>query len=150
MLTQNQDAPEDTAAPATPAPTKLNVRPDLFDESYSPEQYQQMMAMYEGTLQHIEEGEIVKSRVLRVTENAVILDVGFKSEGAVPIEEFKDPKSLKEGDEIEVFLESDEPVEGTLVKKIKGGVVVDLMGVDAFLPGSQIALRRVPNIDELL
>src|SRR6202021_3807054 len=46
--------------------------------------------------------------------------------------------------------ETDQPVEGTLVKKIKGGVVVDLMGVDAFLPGSQIALRRVPNIDELL
>src|SRR3990170_2061597 len=180
MLTQNQDAPEDTAAPATPAPTKLNVRADLFDESYSPEQYQQMMAMYEGTLQHIEEGEIVKSRVLRVTENAVILDVGFKSEGAVPIDEFKEPSQIKPGDEVEVFLEnledqegavvlskkkadfmrvwerirvaheSDEPVEGTLVKKIKGGVVVDLMGVDAFLPGSQIALRRVPNIDELL
>ncbi|HWO89143.1 MAG TPA: 30S ribosomal protein S1 [Gemmatimonadales bacterium] len=158
----------------------MNVRPDLYEESYTPEQYEQMMAMYEGTLQHIEEGEIVKSKVLRVTENAVILDVGFKSEGAVPIEEFKDAKSLKEGDEVEVFLEhledndgavvlskkkadfmrvwerirvaheSDEPVEGTLVKKIKGGVVVDLMGVDAFLPGSQIALRRVPNIDELL
>src|SRR5690606_6053796 len=46
--------------------------------------------------------------------------------------------------------ESDQPVEGTLMKKIKGGVVVNLMGVDAFLPGSQIALRRVPNIDELL
>src|SRR3989304_9751450 len=105
MLTQNQDAPEDTAAPATPAPTKLNVRADLFDESYSPEQYQQMMAMYEGTLQHIEEGEIVKSRVLRVTETAVILDVGFKSEGAVAIEEFKDAKSLKEGDEVEDFLD---------------------------------------------
>jgi len=46
--------------------------------------------------------------------------------------------------------EKDEGVKGTLVKKIKGGVVVDLMGVDAFLPGSQIALRRCPNIDELL
>src|SRR5204862_5847063 len=46
--------------------------------------------------------------------------------------------------------EKDEAVSGTLVKKIKGGVVVDLMGVDAFLPGSQIALRRVPNVDELL
>jgi small subunit ribosomal protein S1 len=46
--------------------------------------------------------------------------------------------------------EGDQPVEGTLIKKIKGGVVVNLMGVDAFLPGSQIALRRVPNIDELL
>jgi small subunit ribosomal protein S1 len=185
-LTQNEDAREQAEgpAPATPAASppasKLNVRPDLYDESYSPEQYAQMMAMYEGTLQHIEEGEIVKSKVLRVTDSAVILDVGFKSEGAVPIEEFKDARALKEGDEIEVYLENlednegavvlskkkadfmrvwerirvayenDEPVEGTLVKKIKGGVVVDLMGVDAFLPGSQIALRRVPNIDELL
>src|SRR5205814_7668227 len=49
-----------------------------------------------------------------------------------------------------VAYESDQPVAGTLVKKIKGGVVVDLMGVDAFLPGSQIALRRVPNVVELL
>src|SRR5258706_485382 len=51
---------------------------------------------------------------------------------------------------IRLAYENEQPVEGTLVKKIKGGVVVDLMGVDAFLPGSQIALRRVPNIDELL
>ena len=117
-LTQNEDAAEPDAASATPpAPpaTKLNVRPDLYDESYSPEQYAQMMAMYEGTLQHIEEGEIVKSRVLRVTDNAVILDVGFKSEGAVPIEEFKDAKLLKEGDEIEVFLENLEDNEGAVV-----------------------------------
>ena len=170
----------DAAVATLPVKKDLNVRADLYDESYSVEEYETMMAMYEGTLQHVQEGEIVKSRVLRVTENAVILDVGFKSEGAVAIEEFKDAKSLKVGDEVEVFLEhledndgavvlskkkadfmrvweririaheSDEPVEGTLVKKIKGGVVVDLMGVDAFLPGSQIALRRVPNIDELL
>jgi small subunit ribosomal protein S1 len=158
----------------------LKVRPDLYDEGYSDEQYDEMLRLYEGTLQSIAEGEIVRSKVLRVTETHVILDVGFKSEGAVPIEEFKDPQNIKPGDEVEVFLEdlenqdgavvlskkkadfmrvwerirhayeSDEPVAGTLVKKIKGGVVVDLMGVDAFLPGSQIALRRVPNIDELL
>ena len=158
----------------------LRVRPDLYDEDYSDEQYDEMMKLYEGTLQSIAEGEIVKSKVLRVTDTHVILDVGFKSEGAVPIDEFKDPRSINPGDEVEVFLEnledqegavvlskkkadfmrvwerirqayeSDQPVEGTLVKKIKGGVVVDLMGVDAFLPGSQIALRRVPNIDELL
>jgi small subunit ribosomal protein S1 len=180
MLTQETEDVVQQAAPASGTTGKLTVRPDLYDESYSPEEYEAMMAMYEGTLQHVQEGEIVKSRVLRVTDNAVILDVGFKSEGAVPIEEFKDARSLKEGDEVEVFLEhledndgavvlskkkadfmrvwerirvaheSDEAVEGTLVKKIKGGVVVDLMGVDAFLPGSQIALRRVPNIDELL
>jgi small subunit ribosomal protein S1 len=162
------------------SPTGLRVRQDLYDEDYSDSDYEQMLSMYEGTMSQIVEGEIVKSKVLRVTDNAVILDVGFKSEGSVPLDEFKDPHSLKEGDEVEVFLEhledqegavvlskkkadfmrvwekirvaheSDQPVEGTLVKKIKGGVVVNLMGVDAFLPGSQIALRRVPNIDELL
>jgi len=158
----------------------IRVRPDLYDEQYSPQQYEEMMALYEGTLQSIVEGEIVTSKILRVTDTHVILDVGFKSEGAVPIDEFKEPEKLQAGDAVEVFLErledqdgavvlskkkadfmrvwekirhayeNDEPVRGTLIKKIKGGVVVDLMGVDAFLPGSQIALRRVPNIDELL
>ncbi|HEV8358529.1 MAG TPA: 30S ribosomal protein S1 [Gemmatimonadales bacterium] len=159
-------------------PAGIRIREDLLDENYSSEEYERMLSMYEGTMASIAEGEIVKSRVLRVTENAVILDVGFKSEGSVPLDEFKDPP--KEGDEVEVFLEhledqegavvlskkkadfmrvwekiriayeSDQPVAGTLMKKIKGGVVVNVMGVDAFLPGSQIALRRVPNIDELL
>ncbi len=158
----------------------LRVREDLYDESYSDEEYQEMLAMYEGTMASIAEGEIVASKILRVTDNAVILDLGFKSEGSVPLDEFPDPSVLEVGAEVEVFLEhledqdgavvlskkkadfmrvwekirmaheSDEPVEGMLVKKIKGGVVVNLMGVDAFLPGSQIALRRVPNIDELL
>src|SRR5437867_3326520 len=183
MLVDTENLPESKSetparAPA-PAHSHLRVRSDLHEE-YSSDEIAKMTELYEGTLSNIEEGEIVKSKVLRVTDTAVILDVGFKSEGAVPIDEFKDPKSLKEGDEVEVFLEhledqegavvlskkkadfmrvwekireaheKDEAVTGTLVKKIKGGVVVDLMGVDAFLPGSQIALRRVPNIDELL
>src|SRR5688572_7421527 len=160
------------------SPTGLRVRDDLYDEDYSDSEYETMLSMYEGTMQSIVEGEIVKSKVLRVTEGAVILDVGFKSEGSVPLDEFKEIPNV--GDEVEVFLEhledsegavvlskkkadfmrvwekirmayeSDEPVEGVLIKKIKGGVVVSVMGVDAFLPGSQIALRRVPNIDELL
>ncbi len=158
-----------------------NRRPELYEEDeYTSDEYEQMMDMYNGTLASIEEGEIVKSIVLEIRENMVVLDIGFKSEGTIPLEEFKDMPDLKVGDEVEVLLEhledqegsvvlskkkadfmrvwerirvayeSDQPVEGTLVKKIKGGVVVDLMGVDAFLPGSQIALRRVPNIDELL
>jgi len=170
----------DTPSNRTGTPSSILVRADLIDEQYTPEQYEQMLALYEGTLQSIVEGEIVKSHVLRVTDTHVILDVGFKSEGAVSRDEFKEPDKLQPGDEVEVFLErledqdgavvlskkkadfmrvwekirhayeNDAPVSGTLVKKIKGGVVVDLMGVDAFLPGSQIALRRVPNIDELL
>jgi small subunit ribosomal protein S1 len=173
----DQDTP---AGSKFATPTGLRVRDDLYDEQYSNEEYEQMLSLYEGTMASIAEGEIVKSKVLRVTENAVILDVGFKSEGSVPLDEFNNPQDLKEGDEVEVFLEhledhegavvlskkkadfmrvwekirvayeSNEPVLGSLKKKIKGGVVVDLMGVDAFLPGSQIALRRVPNIDDLL
>jgi small subunit ribosomal protein S1 len=158
-----------------------NLRPELYDEDdYSQDELETMMEMYNGTMASIEEGEIVKSRVLDIRDNMVVLDIGFKSEGTVPLEEFKDLPDLKPGDEVEVLLEhledqegsvvlskkkadfmrvwerirvayeNDEPVRGALIKKIKGGVVVDLMGVDAFLPGSQIALRRVPNVDELL
>jgi len=128
----------------------------------------------------IREGQIVQARVLRITEATVILEFGFKSEGAVPLDEFKDPESIEAGQEVEVLLESledddgvvvlskkkadflrvwelikdayenDRPVKGLLTRKIKGGVTVDIMGVDAFLPGSQIALRRVPNIEDLI
>src|SRR5512138_2553010 len=158
-----------------------NRRPELYEEDeYSSEEYEQMMDMYNGTLASIDEGEIVKSKVLEIRDNLVVLDIGFKSEGTIPLEEFKDMPDLKPGDEVEVLLEhledqegsvvlskkkadfmrvwekirvayeNNQPVQGSLKKKIKGGVVVDLMGVDAFLPGSQIALRRVPNIDDLL
>ena len=71
--------------------TGLMVRADLYDEDYSEDEYEQMLSMYEGTMASIVEGEIVKSKVLRITENAVILDVGFKSEGSVPLDEFKEP-----------------------------------------------------------
>src|SRR6202171_3162909 len=157
------------------------LRPELYDEDdYSQDELETMMEMYHGTMASSEEGEIVKSRVLDIRDNMVVLDIGFKSEGTIPLEEFKDLPDLKPGDEVEVLLEhledqegsvvlskkkadfmrvwerirvayeNDEPGRGSLIKKIKGGVVVDLMGVDAFLPGSQIALRRVPNVDELL
>jgi len=162
--------------PSTLAP----MSPFFEDEEYSPEEYEQLLGMYEQTLSNIEEGEIVKAKVLRVTENAVILDVGFKSEGSITRDEFKNADQLQPGDEVEVFLENledadgvvvlskkkadflrvwekikrayeeNEQVPGILTRKIKGGVTVDLMGVDAFLPGSQIALRRVPNIEDLI
>src|SRR6266704_3038794 len=146
MLVDTENLPESKSEAPAPAPahSHLRVRSDLHEE-YSSDEIAKMTELYEGTLSNIEEGEIVKSKVLRVTDTAVILDVGFKSEGAVPIDEFK-----RVWERIREAYEKDEPVQGTLVKKIKGGVVVDLMGVDAFLPGSQIALRRVPNIDELL
>jgi small subunit ribosomal protein S1 len=182
----NEDGPIMTSArpprrSARQATASLgSFSPFVEDDEYSSSEYEEMLAMYEETLSNIEEGEIVKARVLRITENAVILDVGFKSEGSISRDEFKNVDSLKPGDEVEVFLESledgdgvvvlskkkadflrvwekiktaheeNEKVPGMLTRKIKGGVTVDLMGVDAFLPGSQIALRRVPNIEDLI
>ncbi|MBX9929344.1 MAG: 30S ribosomal protein S1 [Gemmatimonadaceae bacterium] len=181
MSTMTPDAPSKKPSTKGQLRPLANRRPELYDEDeYTSADYERMLDLYNGTLASIEEGEIVKSKVLEIRDNLVVLDIGFKSEGTIPLEEFKDMPELKAGDEVEVLLEhledaegsvvlskkkadfmrvwerirvayeSDQPVEGTLMKKIKGGVVVDLMGVDAFLPGSQIALRRVPNIDELL
>ncbi len=163
------------------ASSTVNIRRDLFDEEeYSLDEYEALLDVYEESIQDIREGQIVTGHILRVDENVVVLDIGFKSEGAVPRDEFKETESLEVGAEVDVFLENledqdgrvvlskkkadfykvwdkirqayetGEIVQGQLARKIKGGVIVDLFGVDAFLPGSQIALRRVPDIDALI
>ncbi len=173
--------PELTADQVERRARELGVRADLFDEhEYSDEEYEQMLSMYEDTLKNIEEGEIVKAKIVRVTETAAILDLGFKSEGSVPLDEFRAAEDVQPGAEVDVFLErledqegvvvlskkkadflrvweqikeaydDDRPITGMIKKKVKGGVTVDIMGVDAFLPGSQVALRRVPNVDDLI
>ena len=163
------------------------ISPELLSDPYGEEvldisaaDFEALLSDHADVMGDFREGEIVHAKVLRVTDSMVILEFGFKSEGAVPLDEFKDRDSIAPGQEVEVLLESledddgivvlskkkadflrvwekireaheaDEPVEGMLARKIKGGVTVDIMGVDAFLPGSQIALRRVPNIDDLL
>ncbi len=164
---------------------RLGISVELVMDPYGEEaldvsrsEFEQLLGEFGQDLQDIREGEIVNARVLSVTDSAVILEFGFKSEGSVNLDEFKDPPVA--GEEVEVLLEhledddgivvlskkkadflrvwekikeaheADRPVKGTLVRKIKGGVTVDIMGVDAFLPGSQIALRRVPNIEDLI
>jgi len=159
----------------------VDIRADLFDEDeYTLDEYEELLGLYEESIKDIREGQIVKGHILRVDDNVVVLDVGFKSEGAVPIDEFKPTDDMEVGAEVDVFLEDledengrvvlskkkadffkvwdkirhaydhGEIVQGRLARKIKGGVIVDLFGVDAFLPGSQIALRRVPDIDALI
>ena len=152
-----------------------------FEESfYRPTEVQTALEKYKESLEGIEEGKVVKGKILKITEKEVFVDVNFKSEGILHVNEFKDVASFKVGDEIEVFLEqvedsegqlilsksradflrvwdriyksfeSQEIVEGTILRRIKGGVVVDLFGVDAFLPGSQIDLRQIPDMDSLI
>ncbi|MFH1700397.1 MAG: 30S ribosomal protein S1 [Candidatus Zixiibacteriota bacterium] len=153
---------------------------DLDAKEYNQEEFDELMSMYEGTLRDIKEGEIVPGTVIGVTRDDIIVDVGFKSEGIIPVNEFIGEVNIKVGDEIEVYLEAVEDSKGQLVlskqkadfmrvwdrirvahdagdlvpgkikRRIKGGVVVDVMGVDAFLPGSQVALRQVPDFDALI
>ena len=152
----------------------------VVEREYSPDEFSELLKMYETTLHDIQEGEIVKGMVMGVTKEDVIVDVGFKSEGIIPISEFPEPLNIKVGDGIEVFLDAIEDQDGQLVlskqkadfmrvwekvkeshnqgdliegkikRRIKGGMVVDLVGVDAFLPGSQIALKQIPDFDALL
>ena len=127
------------------------------------------------------EGEIVTGTVVQVARDSVIIDIGGKSEGVIPLSEFAEPASVKAGDKVDVFIESrenddglvtiskekadkmkvwdeissacerDELIEGTISQRVKGGLSVLIRGgVKAFLPGSQVDLRPIRNLDKLI
>lgn len=148
-----------------------------FNSTYSQEEFLALAKLYSESFRDVKEGELVKGKIVRIQGDLVILDVGFKSEGAVSKLEFNNPDEMKIGREVEVVLESVEDQEGNLVlskqradflkiwervisahetgeiiqgkivKRIKGGMVVDLMGMEAFLPGSQIDIRPIRDFD---
>jgi small subunit ribosomal protein S1 len=152
---------------------------DSPSDEYTADEYNQLMGMYENTLNTIEEKEIVTGRIVSIDEKYVVIDIGFKSEGIIAVNEFsnKSLENMAPGDEVEVFLdrvedkegqlilsrrkadillawekiegahETGEVVEGLIKRRIKGGMVVDLFGIDAFLPGSQIDVRPVRDFD---
>jgi len=152
---------------------------EAASEDYTDEEFHELAGMYENTLSEIEEKEIVTGIVVSVDEKYVIVDIGFKSEGIVPANEFSNKvlENLQPGDEVEVFLdrvedregqlilsrkkadilqaweniekshETGEVIEGYIQRRIKGGMVVDIFGIDAFLPGSQIDVRPVRDFD---
>ncbi|MBI3194299.1 MAG: 30S ribosomal protein S1 [Ignavibacteriae bacterium] len=168
----------------TKHPSGLKKPPKfLVDEEYggyTNDELQELARMYDTTFHDVKEGEIVRGRIVAINDDGVAIDIGFKSEGIVPIVEFPNIDELKPGDEIEVFLQSVEDKEGQLVlsrkradfiriwerilrahdttevlqgkitRRIKGGLVVDLFGIEAFLPGSQIDVRPVRDFDQFL
>ena len=136
--------------------------------------------LYDESLKTLQEGQIVKGRIIGMTSTEVTIDVGYKSEGVVALEEFDDRAQLKVGDEVEVLLEAVENDDGLVVlskrkaervkgwerllaetkegdlvtgrvtRKVKGGLMVDVDGVEAFLPASQVFLRGFGNLDSLV
>jgi SSU ribosomal protein S1P len=147
------------------------------DSPYSPEEVKTMVELYDRSLKQFDAGEIVKGRIIGFTESDVIVDIGFKSSGLVPKIEFPNLEELKPGDEVEVYLDSVEDqdgqvvlsrrradfiriwdkivaahdnqtvVQGTVLRRVKGGLMVNLMGLEAFLPGSQVDVKPVRDFD---
>ncbi len=134
-------------------------------------------ASYEKTLNSVENNEVVKGTVTSINKREVIVNVGYKSEGVIPASEFRYNPDLKVGDEVEVYIESQENRQGQLVLshkkariatswtrvnealendevitgfvkcRTKGGMIVDVFGIEAFLPGSQIDVKPIRDYD---
>jgi len=158
----------------------LNPQLDGGDEDFA--------SLFEASLKErggegiLKEGDLVKGTVVQVTKDYAVVDIGYKSEGQIPISEFTNPRgevTVKDGDPVEVLLESrendtgmvvlskekadkmriwdeisaacerDEIVKGVIVGRVKGGLSVDI-GVKAFLPGSQVDIRPVRNLDQYI
>jgi small subunit ribosomal protein S1 len=171
FLTQNmEDSP----------PTEATEESDEAKGKH--EEGESFQELYEESLHEVSEGEVVHGRVIHVGPEFVTVDIGFKSEGQVPLSEFRQKEgvpSVHIGDEIDVFVErkeseiglvslskekadkykfweeisrawnEDQVIEGKIVSRIKGGLTVDI-GIPAFLPGSQVDIRPIRNLEKFI
>ncbi|MCC5938029.1 MAG: 30S ribosomal protein S1 [Lunatimonas sp.] len=148
-----------------------------FGEGYTQAERAEMEKLYDKTLNEITEKEVITGTVVGINDKDVIINIGFKSDGLVPLSEFRDLEDLKIGDEVELFIEEqenslgqlvlsrkkakmvkawqliedalefDNVIEGLVKRRTKGGLIVDIYGVEAFLPGSQIDVKPIRDFD---
>jgi small subunit ribosomal protein S1 len=200
IVNPNAEGQEQAAAPAADAATATTNVPvqapveetvaahDDFDWSidkrnvatYSKEEKEKYDKVYENTFVTINDGELIKGTVVGITKTDVVLNIGFKSDGLISLNEFRDMPNLKVGDEVEVMVvekedrdghlnlsrkqaritraweriveihKSGEIVTGTVTSKTKGGLIVDVFGMETFLPGSQIDVKPVTDYDQFV
>jgi small subunit ribosomal protein S1 len=178
-----------TATPNVPAaPTQFDTAHDDFDWSidkrnvshYAPTEKEKYDKVYEDTFKVINDNEMVKGIVVGLTKTDVVINIGFKSDGLVSFNEFRDLQGLAVGDEVEVMVvekedrqghlhlsrkqaritrawerivevhKTGEVVTGTVTSKTKGGLIVDVFGMETFLPGSQIDVKPVTDYDQFV
>jgi small subunit ribosomal protein S1 len=146
------------------------------------EDMQSIEDLYEQSFRNIQEGEVIRGRIVQISDDHIMVDIGYKSEGQIPVHEFRDEQGVLRadiGDEVDVLLEYHDDEDGTIhlskekaakikvwddisriynddgtivgkvISKVKGGLAVDI-GVQAFLPGSQVDLRPVRNLESLI
>src|ERR1044071_480858 len=201
LIVKHLNADEQESAPATAgeatatttAPVQApevvdNSAHDDFDwsidkrnvASYTKEQKLKYDAVYEGTFKAVTDGVLVKGLVVALTKTDVVINIGFKSDGLVSLNEFRDLSNLKVGDEVEVMVvekedreghlnlsrrqarvtrawekivevhKTGEVITGTVTSKTKGGLIVDVFGMETFLPGSQIDVKPVTDYDQFV
>jgi len=173
-----------TTAPVMSAPTAH----DDFDWSvdkrnlttYSEAEREKYHKVYENTFVQLNDGELIKGMVVGLTKTDVVLNIGFKSDGLISLNEFRDLPELAVGDEVEVMIvekedrdghlnlsrrqaritrawerivevhKTGEVITGTVTSKTKGGLIVDVFGMETFLPGSQIDVKPVTDYDQFV
>ena len=186
-----QESGADTVTPAatTKAPVEAVLTAhDDFDwtvdkrnvTSYSDDEKEKYHKVYEGTFVQLSDGELIKGLVVGMTKTDVVLNIGFKSDGLISLNEFRDIPTLKVGDEVEVMIvekedrdghlnlsrrqaritrawerivevhKTGEIITGTVTSKTKGGLIVDVFGMETFLPGSQIDVKPVTDYDQFV
>ena len=146
-------------------------------EIMSKEEKEQQTALYEKTLNQVKDKEVVMGKIISMNKREVVVNIGFKSDGIIPMSEFRYNPELKVGDEVEVLIENQEDKKGQLILshkaaratrswdrvnealenneiikgfvkcRTKGGMIVDVFGIEAFLPGSQIDVKPIRDYD---
>jgi small subunit ribosomal protein S1 len=192
IVNTNADAQEPataTAEAATATPNApVQTAHDDFDWnvdrrnviSYTNEEREKYDKVYDDTFIQLNDGELIKGLVVGLTKTDVVLNIGFKSDGLISLNEFRDLQNLKVGDEVEVMIvdkedrqghlnlsrrqaritrawerivevhKTGEVITGTVTSKTKGGLIVDVFGMETFLPGSQIDVKPVTDYDQFV
>lgn len=176
---------ETEAEAETKTETEKSSEPPAFDwdvtskkhESYSKEERERLAGIYDKTLSSIAEHEVIDGTVVSISNREVVVNIGYKSDGVIPLNEVRYNPDLKIGDTIEVYVESqedtsgqlllshkkarilrswervnaayenDEIIKGYVKSRTKGGLIVDVFGIEAFLPGSQIDVKPIRDYD---
>ncbi len=185
------EKPAAEPAPKTPElkPTErapLAVPTEEFDwdienkdvDDYKPEERQKLESIYDETLSSISDHEVIDGTIVAINSREVVVNIGFKSDGIIPVSEVRYNPSYKVGDTIEVYVENQEDADGQLLlshrkarmlrswervnqafdnqeiitgfvkSRTKGGLIVDVFGIESFLPGSQIDVKQIRDYDQ--
>ena len=171
--------------PVEKAPKQKPVPSEDFDwssshkkfDNYSSDERAKLEEKYIGTMSQIADHEVVEGTIVNISDREVVVNIGFKSDGVIPVSEFRTTPDVKVGDKIEVYVENQEGANGQLVlsykkarilkswdrvnaaydsgeivkgyvkSRTKGGLIVDVFGIEAFLPGSQIDVKPIRDYD---